>query len=67
MRSLSLLVNCGYTVQDKKTVNGARIITISGRDAWVRCVFPPGCSLALAKLHVQFLQRSIKNLLQTAR
>lgn len=64
MRLLSNLSNYGYKVQDTKRANGARIITISGRGAWVRCVFRAGCPLELAKLHVQFLQRSVNNLTQ---
>lgn len=64
MKLLQTLPKYGYNVTDKKTPAGARIITITGRGAWVRCVFPAGCTLELARLHIAFLQRSVKNLLQ---
>lgn len=64
MKLLEQLPAYGYTVQDTKRINGARIITISGRGAWVRCVFRPGIPLELVRLHIQFLQRSVRNLLQ---
>lgn len=64
MKLVDQLKNYGYSVRDNKRENGARIITISGKGAWVRCVFKPDCPLSLAKEHVRFLQRSVKNLLQ---
>ena len=64
MKLLDKLSEAGYKVQDMKRTNGARIIVISGKGAWVRCVFRAGCTLQTAKLHIAFLNRSIRNLLQ---
>lgn len=65
MKLLDRLGDYGYKVSDVKRGNGARIICISGKGAWVRCVFRPGCTLETARMHVAFLQRSVRNLMAT--
>ena len=64
MKQLDKVIAAGYSVHDNKRENGARIITIQGKGAWVRCVFRAGGTLQTAKLHIDFLNRSIRNLLQ---
>ena len=64
MKLLQTLPVYGYNVTDKKTPAGARIITITGRGAWGRVVFRPGCPLSLARLKVAYLRRCVQNLIQ---
>lgn len=67
MKLLDKVRERGYNVHDRKNEFGSRVITIDGDGAWVRCVFRRGCTLTDAKNKVQFLQRSVRNLLQDDR
>ncbi len=63
MKLLNKVREAGYNVVINRTKSGIRSIYISGKDAWIMCRIRPG-SYSEVKPKIEFLQRSIHNILQ---
>lgn len=63
MKLLEKVKGAGFNVVEHKTQSGIRAIYISGKDAWIMCRIRPG-KYSEIKPKIEFLQRSIKNILQ---
>ena len=63
MKLLKKVKEAGFNVIENKTQSGMRVIYISGKNAWIMCRIRPG-KYSEIKPKIEFLQRSIRNILQ---